>query len=226
MERKIAHSVFESDKRFPLYYWYAQQCAPHRAYVTLDLRDGEVDCEVESCGGSCSADVFSGDVVRFPINNRLTTKEVHEEIEKIIPQFQAILDSDSFDDEKTEETRDLILTLQMETNDQPIGFDVGYGPVCERTFVETILECKEYPDDDQTVDEFFRSILELDGEDGTYFDDGFDLDTIKELTTEYWLNCLYSDHLSIPKKVAVYLKSLGKDVYGAWGDELNEIIAA
>lgn len=85
-------SVFESDEQFPVYLKYEQEFNPQPAYLTLDIRNGEVDADYNgNIGGGCSPDEFHGLVRRYYIPAMTTNHQIENLIESLEPHFIRVL---------------------------------------------------------------------------------------------------------------------------------------
>lgn len=87
-----AHSVFASDKLFPVYSKYPHEPNPQRAFIILDIRTGEVDADYTGeLGNAVPADVYHRQVLRFSINPMSTTDQINKMLNEHQAIFQAIL---------------------------------------------------------------------------------------------------------------------------------------
>lgn len=210
-----AHSVFSSDKLFPVYAQYPQQFNPQPAFISLDTRDGEIDADYSGeIGNAVPVNVWDGTVLRFPIPAMTTTSEIEEAITEHLADFQAILDCE--DSEKAQS-----LKYDLEHKLEVIG---GEASVC--TLAE-FLQDGLFPAPEQTVADFVTELAGLNGENGYYFSTSVEPDTddVQNELMKLWADHLYAgEHL--PRAAALALLADGRCDDSAWMDELREFAQA
>ena len=83
--------INNSTSDLPLYAQYPDQLAPQDAFITLDLRDGEIDADY--CSGrsnGVSMEVWGNVVIRFPINSCLTANSILNIINVFKDELEAL----------------------------------------------------------------------------------------------------------------------------------------
>ena len=92
---KLTIKPVSSDVLHPLYVKYPGQAQPQRAFVYLDLRTGEAGADWDpEIGNSVPADVWHGDVLRWPISPSLTADEINDLLHELEPHIRRLLNRD------------------------------------------------------------------------------------------------------------------------------------
>ena len=79
----------ESTDSLPVYAFYAGQYKPQESYITLDLRNGEIDADYSSeMSNSVPFTVFNNVVIRFPIDPCVTGESILAVIDMYKIQLQ------------------------------------------------------------------------------------------------------------------------------------------
>lgn len=82
---------FKSDYNFPAYNQRDGQYTTDRAYIYLDLKDGEINVDYSE-SNHMSSDEFNGTLLTFGIDSALANSEIQELITDISDDLQAIFD--------------------------------------------------------------------------------------------------------------------------------------
>ena len=86
-ENLVAKSVFNSKDRFPVYCHYVGQFEPQRAYISLDIENGEVDASYDSSTGNCTTQrVWNNIELQFDINPYTFTDKIADLISEKMAQ--------------------------------------------------------------------------------------------------------------------------------------------
>lgn len=223
-ENLVVKSVFNSKDRFPVYCHYVGQFEPQRAYISLDIENGEVDACYNSDIGNCkTAKVWNRLELHFDINPYTFTDKIADLISENMDKFQAILDGSEI----------------VWNGSNYIGkFDDDAEKIIEKfdferalyDFVDVVMfqDLKDFSDEmwfskeTQTLTELATDIYET-GNDAGYWSDELDsVDAIEYEILHYWLECLYNNDV-IPKKEAKLLISDSRvDISDKWLTEINE----
>lgn len=119
----------DNDKFFPLLCKLYGQSGLQKAYLTLDLRDGELSADyVPEPGHHTPAYIYEGDGVRFVIDPLLTSTQVNALIREVLPLAQEALygfDADAPDGKKLSDDaneaisaiEDICYNLQADANE-------------------------------------------------------------------------------------------------------------
>lgn len=210
-----AHSVFKSEERFPVYCKYPQQFRPQPAYITLDIRTGEIDADYSGeIGGGMSFDVFHNIVIRAPINPETTADQITEIINDNLDLFQKILDASEvvWDGSNYVGRTDYELYELTE-----IGFQRYEGGIIN---LAEWIQNDPFPADGVTVEQFAQEALDSE-DNGYYFLREMTVDEMLSDLRSIWADMLYSGK-DIPKAVAQYLLETGECDDSQWMDELKE----
>jgi len=220
----------ETAGRFPVYCKYAHNCLVQKAYVTLDIRDGECDADYATQHGSTSADMFHSLVLTFNINPETTADKIAALIEEHKEEFQAILDDSEqhwdgsnwigkFGDNARRIINKLGGTVCGENEDlepdglQPFGSESAM--IDDDYFCDWVNDAL-YPQDQTPVD-LARELLALDGENDCYFSDSMNSeDAILSSLEECWVRDVQNDDVS---KMSVVI---AKYVLAECSDELDD----
>jgi len=202
-----AYINFELTDLFPLHCHYDGQINPQKAYISLDLRDGEVTADYDGeIGGGIPSDVFNGHVLRWEIRDEFTADEIYSILEENLEYFQYILD-------KAEDSTEGLDCL----DDNKFLNYVPAGGIHDFDYFD-FFNIGE----NETVEQFIDKFYEMDGEDGYYFKFRKSTrDDVKEMILEQWYDALGAgDELS--PKIAQYLLDDGR-YNDNWAEELKEM---
>ena len=219
-----ARNTFKSEERFPVYCKYPQQCNPQPAYITLNLRTGEVDADYSGeIGNGVPADVWHGLVIRFPLSSEATGGTIENMIDNNLSIFQEILDGSEvvWDGSNhvgklTDEAREI--AEDMDRN----GFYSEEGGIL--TVRDIIKNGDFYPSDGQSIEDFAENIASCDGEEGYWLLEPVTVDDVLSELRNLWADRLYSGD-ELPKEVAQYLLETGECDDSQWMEELKEFAA-
>ncbi|MGL6121471.1 MAG: hypothetical protein ACRC1W_00235 [Shewanella sp.] len=216
-----------TSNRFPVYAQYAGQSYPQPAYLTLDIRSGELDADYSGeIGNAVPVSVWNDITLRFALMSETTADQIAEIIERNAAMFQEILDGSEVKwngnnnvgkfTKHAQSLRDLI--------DEQRLF------VCESTggmldLFDNFLEFKPFPSVGQSIEEFAQDIIDLDGESGFYFLVPYCLDSLLSDLRDQWAEMLYRG-LALPVIVAQHLIEHGTCDDSLWVEELTEFASA
>lgn len=213
-------------KRFPVYAQYPGQHSPQPAYVELDIRDGSLIADYSGeIGNAVPSAVWHSLVLRFKLAPETTAGQIEKIISDKKGLFQSILDgSESHWDGRnwvgkfTEEAQESIASIN---EGDAFMFDLEGGMIDLAQWIED----KPFPEDGQTIEQFAQGVIDSDGQNGYYFRETPDLDSMLSDLRDIWANLLYSGD-DIPAIVAQHLIEHGTCDDSQWMDELRDFAKA
>ena len=207
----------------PLFAHYPGQIEPQPAFVTLDLRNGNVDADYSGgVGPGMPADVWHGMVRRYPVRNDLSRDQVAQVIDGIKGTLQTIYDHGEVGMYNGNPIGRLDDTGKAAEDSLPdlIGADMESRVITN--LEEWLREAGEdawTPTEDEDVADYIqtsRNEIETDG--------WLIAEDIDDVLMEMWADKLY-DGKPIQKNVAQALLDDGRCEDSAWMDELNAYAA-
>lgn len=213
-------------KRFPVYAKYEGQHQAQPAYLELDICDGSLTADYSGeIGNAVPVRVWNNLILRFSLMPETTAEEVARIIEENKETFQKILDGSKSEwnnsnwvGKFTDETKEIINEISQL---DPFVCDVQGGLI---ELSEWIAENK-FPSTGQSIEDFAEDVISSDGNDGFYFENPYNLESMLSDLREVWAEALYSDE-EIPAEVAQHLIEHGTCKDSAWMEELNEFANA
>ncbi|WP_111639977.1 hypothetical protein [Marinomonas shanghaiensis] len=206
----------ESAHRFPVYRKYPQEIQAQLAFISLDIRTGEINADYSrETDNAASAAVWHSPELRFPINPETPANQIAEVIGDNSEKFQTILDgaTEEWDGNNyvgrfTDEALSIIESLDLESN-----FDGGIIDIA--TWIETQL----FPNENQSIKAFAQEVA--DSEDNGYlFEREPTLEWMLDQLEGVWIEYLVAGH-ELPITVAGFILDRG-NYPDAWEDELRE----
>lgn len=225
-EKLLVENCFDSDLRFPVHCHYDDQFEPQPAYISLNVRTGEVNADYDSTIGSgLPICVWNNIELRFYINPYTIANEILDLINENMDNFQAILDGSeivwngseyigTFDEDAQKIIEKFNAENSLYNYVDVVFFDNIY-------FSDRLW----FSDDIKNLKELATYIYELGNDAGYWSDELNSIECIEYEILDYWLHCLYSgDH--IPKKEAQLLIHDDRvDISEKWMTEINKFAA-
>ncbi|WP_276681533.1 hypothetical protein [Thalassolituus oleivorans] len=212
--------------RFPVYAKYEGQHQPQPAFLELDIRDGSLTADYSGeIGNAVPVDVWNNLILRFTLQPETTAEEIERIIEENKETFQGILNgaesewnNSNWVGKFTDETQEIINELsQLE----PFACETQGGLV---ELAEWIAD-KKFPSAGQSVEDFAEDVISSDGNDGFYFENPYNLESMLSDLRDVWADALYSGD-EIPAQVAKHLIEHGTCNDSQWMEELKEFANA
>lgn len=213
-------------KRFPVFAQYPAQSLPQSAYLELDIRDGSLDADYSGeTGNAVPSDVWHNLVLRFKLMPETTSDQIAALIDEHKQTFQEILNGaekhwngNNWIGKFTDEANALIEWI----NHQDLLMCESEGGMLD--LYSSFLEHKPFPEN-QSLENFAQEIIDCDGENGFYFREPYNIDSLLSDLRDQWADILYNGH-EIPVMVAKYLIEHGTCDDSQWMQELTEFANA
>lgn len=213
-------------KRFPVYAQYGGQHEPQPAYLELDIRDGSLIADYSGLiGNAVPSAVWHSLIVRFAINPHTTADQIEKIINDNKDLFQAILDGSeshwngsNWVGKFSEEAQESIANIHQ-TDAFMRELEGGMIDLAEW------IEDKPFPEVGQTLEQFAQGVIDSDGQNGYYFRETPNLDSMLSDLRDIWADLLYRGKY-IPANVARHLIEHGTCDDSQWLPELREFAAA
>lgn len=219
------HVKFDAStsKRFPVLAHFAGQLRPQPAFLTLDIRTGELDADYSSeIGNGVPADVFHDLVLRFPLSPETSAAEIESIISDNKDLFQSILD----EAEEVWDGSNWVGSLSARGRDifEELGHHNFFCACAEGGIIDLPqwVEDNPFPKDGQSLESFAQDIIDSDGENNYFFIEPYE--SVEQMLgdlRDVWTDYLYAGR-EIPKLVAQHLIEHGTCDDSAWMDELRE----
>jgi hypothetical protein len=218
-------NVFNSTERFPVLGPYVGQYFQQNAFISLDLRNGEINADYnKNIGGRVPFPVFKGYVLWFKITPYLLNESINNLIERSIDYFQEIFNEIEANDFKDEEEK--YYTLEKISSELYCeSCDLAVNVINNREDLYDYLNDAIYPNKGQSFAEFAKAIIDNMLYTGDYLSDNLNnIDSLISCLADLWANELYNGNV-LPKKVAQYLLESGVCDNSSWLEELKEFAA-
>lgn len=209
-------------KRFPVYAQYSGQHSPQPAFLELDIRDGSLVADYSGeIGNAVPSAVWYSLVLRFKLAPETTAGQIEIIISDNKDLFQSILDgSESVWDGSnwvgkfSEQAQESIASINEV---DAFMFDLEGGMIDLAQWIED----KPFPEDGQTLEQFAQGVIDSDGQNGYYFREIPNIDSMLSDLRDIWADMLYRGN-EIPVIVAKHLIEHGSCDDSQWMDELRE----